>query len=157
MDSNMSQELDRLRHGGLAGLRARYQELTGEPTTSRNAAWLIRRIAWLLQARAEGGLSERARQRARDLAAEATLRHLPPRRSRPPEPEPAPWSDPRLPPPGSLLTRTYKGMPIQVLITREGFTYEGQHYPSLSAVAKRITGSHLNGYRFFGLAGGGGS
>jgi hypothetical protein len=42
-------------------LQQRYLDLFGEPTTCRNKVWLIRRIAWRLQARADGGLSERVR------------------------------------------------------------------------------------------------
>ena len=40
---------------------------------------------------------------------------------------------------------------LQVKIRAEGFEYQGQVYPSLSAVAKAITGSHCNGFLFFRL------
>ena len=46
-------------------LRARYAEVFGEGTRSGNRAWLIKRLAWRLQALAEGDLSERARRRRR--------------------------------------------------------------------------------------------
>ena len=59
--------------------------------------------------------------------------------------------DDRLPPPGTLLTRQYKGRTIAVRVLDEAFEYDGQAYTSLSAVAKAITGSHLNGYQFFQL------
>ena len=42
-------------------------------------AWLIKRIAWPMQANHEGGLTERARQRARELACDADLRLSAPR------------------------------------------------------------------------------
>ena len=38
-----------------------------------------------------------------------------------------------------------------------GFEFEGEAYKSLSAVAKKITGSHCNGYLFFRLTGKGGA
>jgi hypothetical protein len=57
--------------------------------------------------------------------------------------------DVRLPPPGTILTRPYKGQLVQVQILTDGFAYAGSVYPSLSAVAKAITGSHCNGYLFF--------
>ena len=57
--------------------------------------------------------------------------------------------DPRLPAPGTILTRPYKGQLVQVQVLTEGFAYGGRVYPSLSAVAKAITGSHTNGYLFF--------
>ena len=58
-------------------------------------------------------------------------------------------SDDRLPPPGTILTRPYKGQTVQVQILTSGFAYQGQVYPSLSAVAKAVTGSHTNGFLFF--------
>ena len=59
--------------------------------------------------------------------------------------------DQRLPPPGNVLRRLYKGRTLQVRILQDGFAYEGQIYPSLSAVAKAITGTHTNGFLFFRL------
>jgi hypothetical protein len=60
-------------------------------------------------------------------------------------------ADERLPRPGSLLTRRYKGRTLQVEVLEHGFAYDGQVYRSLSAVAKAVTGSHCNGYLFFRL------
>jgi hypothetical protein len=57
--------------------------------------------------------------------------------------------DPRLPPPGTILTRPYKGQILQVQVRTDGFAYAGRVYPSLSAVAKAVTGTHTNGYHFF--------
>ena len=50
---------------------------------------------------------------------------------------------------GTILTRPYKGRFVQVQVLTEGFAYAGRIYPSLSAVAKTITGSHTNGFHFF--------
>ena len=60
-------------------LQAKYAEVFGEGTSSNHRVWLIKRIAWRLQALAEGDLSERARQRAAELACDADLRLNPPR------------------------------------------------------------------------------
>ncbi len=60
-------------------LREKYVEVFGEATVTKNRTWLVRRIAWRLQALAEGDLSERARDRAAELARDADLRVLPPR------------------------------------------------------------------------------
>jgi len=49
-------------------LRRKYAEVFGEETNGRNTAWLVKRIAWWLQVQAEGGLSQRGRQRAEELA-----------------------------------------------------------------------------------------
>lgn len=60
-------------------LRERYREAFGESTRSRHKQWLVKRIAWRLQATDEGELSERARQRAIELANDADLRLTPPK------------------------------------------------------------------------------
>ena len=53
---------------GAAALWRRYAKVFGEAMNVANMAWLVKRIAWRLQALAEGSLSERARKRAADLA-----------------------------------------------------------------------------------------
>ena len=60
-------------------LRQRYADVYGEPTRSRHRMHLIRKIAWRMQALAEGDLSERARQRAEELANDADVRVMPPK------------------------------------------------------------------------------
>jgi len=148
--------MEQLTAGQLAD---RYAEVFGEPTHSRHRSYLIRKIAWRLQTRAEGDLSERARQRAAELAKDAELRVMPPKPAveRPVSEvvKKTPITlDPRLPVPGSTLVRKYKGHTCEVVVRSEGFDYQGEHYPSLTAVARKITGSHCNGYRFFRLEGG---
>ena len=59
--------------------------------------------------------------------------------------------DGRLPVPGTVLCRPYKGKEVRVKVQAQGIEYEGNQYPSLSAVAKAITGSHTNGFLFFRL------
>src|SRR5437763_1361393 len=54
--------------------RHAYRELFGEESRSSNHAHLFRRIAWRLQAKAQGDLSERARKRALELAEDAADR-----------------------------------------------------------------------------------
>src|SRR5262249_15737182 len=155
MDRNLGQQLAALARMTVSELRTRYAHVFDEPTAVRHKTWLIRRIAWRLQALAEGDLSERAHRRAAELANDADLRLLPPRRAKIaalPDSEASTLPcqrDPRLPPPGTLLARPYKGQTLQVKVLREGFEFAGAIYPSLSAVAKAITGSHCNGYLFF--------
>jgi hypothetical protein len=79
VDEAVAMEIECLRERTAKHLQARYRELFGEETRSSNQAHLFRRIAWRLQANAEGGLSERARERARQLADEAALRLRAPR------------------------------------------------------------------------------
>ena len=60
--------------------------------------------------------------------------------------------DSRLPMPGAVITRKYKGTTLEVKVLADGFQYEGRCYKSLSAVAKVITGTHANGFHFFRLS-----
>src|SRR5262249_41332941 len=138
-------------------LRARYAAVYGEGTAAGNRAWLVKRIAYRLQVLAEGDLSERARRRAAELANDADLRLYPPRALAAPAPQvvappPPPPKDARLPPPGTVLARPYRGETLQVRVLDDGFEFQGRVYPSLSAVAKAATGSHCNGFHFFRLA-----
>ena len=54
--------------------------------------------------------------------------------------------------PGTWLSRTWHGEVHQVIVLESGFEYRGERYSSLSEIAKRITGSHWSGPRFFGLS-----
>ena len=56
-----------------------------------------------------------------------------------------------LPPPGSIITRRYKGEEFQVKVLAEGFEFAGEVYKTLSGAAKAITGQHCNGFHFFRL------
>ena len=152
-----SHDLAALKRLSVSQLQARHAELFGETTTARHKTWLMRRLAWRIQALAEGDLSERARQRAAELARDADLRLQPPQSRTGPvhgagqSPAGRGSANHRLPPPGTVLTRPYKGQILQVQILEQGFAFNGQVYRSLSAVAKAITGAHYNGYLFFRL------
>ncbi|MBU1702657.1 MAG: DUF2924 domain-containing protein [Candidatus Eisenbacteria bacterium] len=151
MKPNIAREIERLSNMTVAELREKYAEVFGEETRSRHKDFLRKRIAWRLQANEEGGLSERALRRARELANEADLRLIAPR-GRTEIHRFRPSHDRRLPMPGTVITREYKGRTISVMVLDEGFEFEGEVYRSLSAVARKITGTQWNGYLFFDLA-----
>jgi hypothetical protein len=158
MTQNIEQEIASLKAMTAAELRVRYAEVFGEPARTGHKTWLVKRIAWRLQALAEGDLSERARRRAAELANDADLRLYPPRASQvvPTDKDSNPRAervDNRLPPSGRTLSRLYKGRMLHVRVLTKGFELEGLVYQSLSAVAKAITGSHTNGFLFFRLLG----
>src|SRR5947199_8018435 len=75
----LAMEIESLRKLKTKALKARYRELFGEESRSSNHVHLFRRIAWRLQARAEGDLSERARRRMLELADDHALRLRAPR------------------------------------------------------------------------------
>ena len=157
MSLNVGKEVAVLQRMTVKELLGRYVEVFGEETRGRNKPWLVKRIAWRMQAQAEGDLSERARQRAAELANDADLRMNPPK-ERPAAPAERTSTtvlringDQRVPLPGTIITRPYKGETLQVKVLAQGFEFEGEVYRSLSAVAKAITGTHCNGYYFFRL------
>ena len=154
MSTAIECEIGRMRQMALGDLRTRFVELFGEPPRSRHKEHLLRRIAWRLQALAEGDLSQRARRRAAELASDADLRLAPPREKSKATLSTAARTtarDERLPMPGTILVRQYHGQTLEVKVFQEGFEYDGRIYKSLTAVAKRITARHWNGYHFFGL------
>ncbi|MFA6044926.1 MAG: DUF2924 domain-containing protein [Phycisphaerales bacterium] len=157
---NVHAEVRRLMGLTVAQLRAEFELVSGEPTNSNNKTFLIKRIAWRLQAAEHGGLSDRARARAAELAREQDLRVRP----RPDvhaafaEMKPNAATRNTLPPVGTILTRVFKGRRVEVQVLAGGeFEYQGQTYGSLSAVAKAVTGSAWNGRLFFELSSRGGA
>jgi len=158
MALNVGKEIAVLKRMTVKELRAKHVDVFGEETPAHHKDYLVKRIAWRIQANAEGDLSERARQWAMELANDADLRtNAPPnpalREAAGPTKSVAVQidHDARLPMPGAVVTREYKGKTIQVQVLPDGFEYEGEIYRTLSAVAKAVTGAHWNGYHFFGL------
>ncbi len=160
MDNAVLMEIESLRRASLASLREKFREVFQEETSSRHREHLFRRIAWRLQALAEGDLAERAIRRATEIAQDADLRKVAPTdffslEGKPIQTTPVDRNrrrqDSRLPLPGALLRRKWKGRMILVEVLPKGFRYENQQYTSLSAIALAVTGTRWNGLAFFGL------
>jgi hypothetical protein len=161
MDPAVIRAIEELRACKIPMLKARYRKLFGKESKSSNKQFLFRRMAWRLQANAEGGLSERARRRAAEIADDRDLRIRAPKNfSIENIPSVIPGTldrsrsqrDWRLPVPGTLLTRRLADRRIVVTVLEEGFEYESRQYRSLSAIAREVTGTRWNGLLFFGLA-----
>jgi len=161
MDSGVRAAIDELQDLKVVELKKKYRELFGEDSKSSNKQFLFRRIAWRLQARVEGDLSERARHRAAEIADDADLRTRAPKGFSPHHArENTRWlvdrsrsqRDWRLPPVGALLTRRLDDRQVVVKVLAEGFEFESRRYRSLSAIAREVTGTRWNGMLFFGLA-----
>ncbi len=147
-------QIARLQKMSVAELREKWQELNGEEPRVSNRVWLWKRLAWRIQELEYGGLSDAAKARLEELmpTAELALRNPPgSRKQKAPAPTEHQVRDRRIPPPGTVLLRKYKDQSIAVTVLENGFEWEGREYGSLSAVAKAVTGSHLNGIRFFDL------
>src|ERR1035441_3820497 len=123
------EQIEVLRYMTVGQLKEKYREAFGEVSRSNHKQFLFRRIAWRIQANAEGGLSERARRRALEIADDADLRIRAPRNflkgaldeTRTVESRISPASDPRLPLPGTLLVRRFQGQDVIVRVREDGF------------------------------------
>jgi len=99
---------------------------------------LIRALAYELQERTHGGATRALRRRLQILAREFEKGGA--------------FFDPGIvPKTGTTLVRQWRGHTHTVLVHEDGFEHEGQRYRSLTVIAKRITGAHWSGPRFFGL------
>src|SRR5258708_2584611 len=74
MEASLLAAIIELGHLNVAGLKTKYRDLFGEDSRSSNRQFLVRRIAWRLQAQAEGDLSERARGRIAEIAEDTDFR-----------------------------------------------------------------------------------
>jgi Protein of unknown function (DUF2924) len=159
LDRALKLEIEDLRRMTVGQLRRKHLEVFGEETRSNHKEFLFKRIAWRMQAVAEGGLSDRARRRAMDLANDADLRIRAPKNTLDSHPTGChghatsvdPAADPRLPMMGEIISRDYKGRRISVEVRANGFDYDGKLYRSLSSIARQVTGTQWNGFAFFGL------
>jgi hypothetical protein len=107
MTPSIEVQIEKLRALPANALKAKYVELFGEETRSGNRQYLFRRVAWRLQAMLEGDLTERARTRALELANDADLRVRPSKAFLKARARLGP--DSRLPIPGTVLRRAFKG------------------------------------------------
>jgi hypothetical protein len=156
MEARLLTAIADLNHLNISALKARYRDPFGEESRSSNKQFLVRRIAWRLQAQAEGDLSERARRRIAEIAEDTDLHSRVPRGSlgRPGQPVASSHgqrNDLRLPPSGTEIVRRFGNRDIVVKVLPNGFEYEHQRYRSLSAIAREVTGTRWNGLLFFGL------
>jgi hypothetical protein len=159
---DLDAELAALEKMNVRELRERHAELFGEPARSFHRQFLVRQIAWRLQAQREGGLPEEVRQYAlaiaRDCPHATRITENAGRRKNGLSLETSIATklnsrhDSRLPMPGSLLVKEIEGETHVVKVLRDGFEYGDRTFGSLSAIAQEITGTKWNGYRFFGLA-----
>jgi len=122
-------------------LKAEWQTLFNTTAPNNSRGFLEGRLAYRIQELTHGGPDKQTR-RMLDLLAdevEGTLTRK------------AQIADPRNPVVGTKLIREWDGTAHTVTVLKDGFDWGGQRYKSLSAVARAITGTRWNGYRFFGL------
>lgn len=122
-----------------AQLRAAWREVFRQPPPDMTPELLARAIAWRIQERGHGGLPAAV---SRTLAKAAE--HL--RKTG----EVTSAKDISFKP-GTRLVRSWHGRTINVLVTDDGFEFDGRRYRSLTHISSEVTGTHWSGPRFFGL------
>jgi len=154
-ETNLSQIMA-LRENSLSELKAKYEELfPGQNTPSNNKVFLWRKIAYRLQELEYGGISAETQSKIQQL-----IQQYDPINNKALRPDNIPENQPkksgisrdkRLPIPGTVITKEYKGISLQVKVLKLGFEYNSKVYKTLTAIAKKVTGAHWNGYLFFNL------
>jgi len=150
-ETNLTQIME-LKEKSLGELKAKYEELfLGQKAPSNNKVFLWRKIAYRIQELEYGNISTEAQSKIQQL-----IQQLDPINNKSLRPdnvvEKQPKSrDKRLPIPGTVIIKEYKGVKLEVKVLESGFEYTNKAYKSLSAIAKEVTGAHWNGYLFFNL------
>jgi hypothetical protein len=127
--------LPQLDLGELRELWCRFYKTETTPRLSREL--LVRAVAYRMQEVASGGprleLQRQLRQIALELQQTGRVRICPRLKF------------------GTRLMRKWRGQSHEVLVLDDGFSWQGTHYRSLSAIARKITGTAWSGPLFFGL------
>lgn len=146
MQQTVLETLARIGRMGVNELRDQWRALFGtDPPASYAKAQLVRRLGWRVQELRFGGLSDRARQRLRQIADSDDLAGG---KKCPPKPRKRSSLSA-----GTRLVRQWRGVEhVVTALVDGGFEWDGRRYRTLSAVAKAVTGQHVSGPRFFGLA-----
>jgi hypothetical protein len=133
-------DIDRLRSLDLVELREEWRRLYHRDAPRLSRDLLVLGLGYRLQEMANGGLGQATRRKLQTIAKSLrttgrvgstpslSLKH------------------------GARLVREWHGRAHTVTVTEDGFEYAGANYPSLSKIAKKITGAHWSGPRFFGLS-----
>jgi hypothetical protein len=127
----------------VVALKAHWRELFGTEAPNNSRPFLLFRLGYRIQELAYGGLPKTTVKILDALADE--YRGVPVRKPM--------LGDSRRPLAGTRLVREWAGVEHTVTVLRDGFEHEGRCFKSLSAIARAITGTQWNGWRFFGLGG----
>jgi hypothetical protein len=141
LDQTVLSRLADLKAMSVKDLKAEWENLIGSAAPNNSRTFLEIRIAYRIQELTYGG-PDRETRRMLDLLADEVDGTLTRK---------AQIADPRNPVVGTKLIREWDGKAHTVTVLKEGFEWDGRRYKSLPAVARTITGTRWNGYRFFGL------
>ena len=122
-------------------LKAEWEKLFAAAPPNNSRTFLEQRLAYRIQELTYGGFSKPVTRLLDALADEVEGKKV----------RKTVIADPRNPVTGTKLVREWDGAEHVVTVLQDGFDWQGRRYKSLSAVARDITGTQWNGYRFFGL------
>jgi hypothetical protein len=135
----IERKLDRLRSLGVEELRLEWKRLCGSDAPRISRDLLALGVGYQVQEIEHGGLGKATRRKLRTIAKTLqTSGRI----------GPTPGLNLK---PGARLIREWHGRTHTVTVTEDGFDYAGMSYSSLTKIAKKITGAHWSGPRFFGL------
>jgi len=140
----------------LTELQKKYEDVFRcNKALSNNKVYLWRKIAYRMQEIEHADLSSEVQGKIQEF-----IKKYDPINNKALRPEGIPENQPkksglsrdkRLPIPGTIITKEYKGNALQIKVLESGFEYNNKVYKSLTAIAKAVTGAHWNGYLFFNL------
>ena len=156
MENTINAKIAALKSRSIPDLQKEFEALfDGQKASSDNKVYLVRRIAYRLQELEYGGLSQKTQNRLKELIGlydPVNNKEIRPKVSIETQARTKTRGrDMRLPIPGTIITKDYRGEKHQVRILESGFEYEGKIYKHLTAIAEKITDAHWNGYNFFNL------
>ena len=156
MSENTITEIMALKEMPLGELKKKYEAVfEGKKAPSNNKVYLWRKIAYRIQELEHGGLSSETQGKIEEFIQKydpVNNKALRPESILPERSKKGTFSrDKRLPIPGTIISKEYKGKKFEVKVIEVGFEYNNKTYKSLSGIAKEITGAHWNGYLFFNL------
>ncbi len=141
-DTPVLARLAALKRRSVKELKAEWEALFAAPAPNNSRGYLEMRLAWRIQELTLGGFSRETRRMLDLLADEVDGK----------SDRKAIIADARNPVIGTRLVREWDGVEHTVTVMKDGFDWQGRRFKSLSAVARAITCTQWNGYRFFGLA-----
>jgi hypothetical protein len=141
-DATVLARLVALKRMAVNDLKAEWKTLFGTDAPNNSRGFLELRLAHRIQELIYGGVARETSKLLNALADE--VEGKPGRKSM--------IADSRNPVVGTRLVREWNGAEHTTIVLRDGYEFDGRKYKSLSAIARDITGTRWNGYRFFGLA-----
>ena len=136
-DSNVIARVAALETMTINQLKSLWLEWFDHQPSSTNREFLVGRLAYRAQELAYGGLQTKAKNQLNNSSKTANSKN----------------KKINMPPAGTHLIREFQGEEHHVTVTKEGFTYRGRLFKSLSPIAREITGTRWSGPLFFGLKG----